>query len=154
MLIPTLKKFGVGILNPLDKSILTQHHNSELVIDNRLKAIEEGNDAKYAELMKDVVRADLAMLDKSDFLVVYVDKEVHMCGTYYEIAIATQQRKPILVVCKQGRYNVSPWIWGVVPKEMIFGSFDEMEKYLKNIDDSQTKLKRWRFFDVSKYYGN
>jgi hypothetical protein len=151
-IIEALKKLKVGILNPLDKSVFIDNKISELHTTNRKRALKNKDYRTYADIMKEVVRADLAMVDKSDFLIVYIDKDIHMCGSYHEIAIATLQRKPILILCKQGIDEIPPWLWGVVPHEYFFSTTQEVVNYLKYVSKTTKKLKRWRFFDIKKVY--
>ena len=76
---------------------------------------------------------------------------VHMCGSYEEIATANRQKKPILVWCEQGKMLAPNWLFFMLPHEQIFSSMDEVLTYLKviNEDHKPYDLKRWFFFEDS-----
>src|SRR5688572_4744561 len=77
-IIPELRKRGIGVLNPLNKPFADSHFSEDenfvIVRENLL------SDKKYdelSELMKiHVCRPDLAMCDKADFLIVYLDVDI------------------------------------------------------------------------------
>lgn len=150
---PKLKKFGIGILNPIDKEVIYQFHEDSTFHALKKKLIDEKKYDEYSLLMKQVARSDLRMVDKSDFLIAYVDIDIHMCGTYHEIIMCAIERKPCLLVCKQGKQYTPPWLWGILPHEYFFSTFDEVLKYLKKIDRSKGYIDKWLFFDMEKVYG-
>jgi hypothetical protein len=89
------------------------------------------------------------MCDISDFLIFYVDKNIHLCGSYYEFTISNLARKPILCVVKQGKKETPKWIFGCIPHQFLFNSFEEMLSYLNYVDQSEEEpphFKRWTFF--------
>lgn len=151
-----LRTYGVGILNPLDKSTINNPalNEDEKFVLFRKELIEKKQYDKLHETMKEIVRADLAMVDAAHFLIVLVDKECHMCGTYHELIVASQQKKPCLVVCKQGKDNMPPWLYGILPHERFFSTFNEMLEYLDNIDDGTINDRGWRFFNMDKIYAD
>ena len=78
-----------------------------------------------------------------------------MCGSYHEAFVAVAQKKPLLIMCQQGKQNVPNWLFGVVPHEHMFGSWSELIEYIHHIneDEEVEDLNRWRFFDWEKVYG-
>lgn len=101
---------------------------------------------QFLELKKYVSayrRADLRFVDYSDFLVVLVDPNVHMCGTYNEIFTAEQQHKPIFFVCEGGLKKLPRWLFGVIdlddPKKdkrcNVFESFEQVIEELEKINN-------------------
>lgn len=151
---PILRSMDIGILNPLDKStIYSSLDEDEDYAAKRRNLIEEKRYDEVRDLMKKVIRADLAMVDKADFLIAYIDTSIHMCGSYHEIAVAAHQRKPTLIVCRGGKSAIPPWEWGIIPHEFFFSSFDGMLEYLEEVNRSSGDIKLWRFFDMEKIYG-
>ena len=67
-LTPKLQEMGIGVMNPLDKPMQTQVHEDEELQSLKKSLIEKKDYDGLASLMKDVVRADLRMVDKADFL--------------------------------------------------------------------------------------
>jgi nucleoside 2-deoxyribosyltransferase len=108
------------------------------------------------ENMKDIVASDLRGVDTSHALILYVDTDVHMCGSFFEAAWACLLKKPVIVCCKQGKVGIPDWLFGVCRHEMMFGSWDEVKNYLRHVafDPNAEHYKRWRFIDMEKVYGN
>lgn len=153
-IIPKLRKLGIGILNPCDKPMRGYDEGIEYKkLLNNLKA--EGKIEEMRNHIRDIVGSDLRMVHKSDFVILYIDKDIFMCGSFIEAAWAMQQRKPLLVVCKQGKLNTPYFLMGMVPDVHLFNNFDELMTYIKHIDqdDCIAHLRRWHFFDYDKVYG-
>ena len=102
-------------------------------------------------MMKTIRTTDLRLVDISNFLVVNLDLDVHPCGTYEEIFWANRQKKPILIHMEQGKKNAPDWLFGTIPHQMIFSSWDEIKEYLRNIDSGKyfKTYDRWYFFNVN-----
>jgi nucleoside 2-deoxyribosyltransferase len=150
-LTPFLETLGVVVLDPCDKPIDIGVEDTE----NRELRKELKEQEKFEEItpdMKTIRRTDLRMVDKSDFLIVNVDVDVHMCGTYEEETLANSQKKPILYRIDGGRKNVPDWLIGKVPHQFFFSTWSELRSYLVNVDNgSDTRhFKRWMFFDLAK----
>lgn len=145
-----LKPLGVTVLDPCKKPI---DIGGETIDDrdfhNNLK--QKG---KYSELQKHmkVIRAtDLRMVDISDFIILNVDVEIHMMGSYEEMTLANRQKKPIIVHVEQGKQNAPNWMFGMIPHQHMFGSWYGLESYLYHIntDEIFEHHKRWMFFDLA-----
>lgn len=158
---PRLRDMNIGILNPLDKPMLEEVSEDEnflakrdALFDNIVNNDTLENRYAFADFMKmHVVRPDLGMVDYAHFLIVYIDMDIHLAGTYRELVQAFLQRKPCLIVCKQGVAHVAKWWWGELDPAFFFNNFDEMFEYLEEIDRTTDQRKFWRFFDLEKVYG-
>jgi len=145
-------RYDVGILNPCDKPTF------EAIEDDKQREIRQSllNQGKYdkvEEMMKPIVRVDLRMVDRADFLILHVDKSVHMCGSYDEQTRAILERKPTLIVCEQGKSGIPHWLFGTVPHRFMFSNFDEMFEYLDRINSGEVvEPKYWHFFDYDKIF--
>lgn len=144
-----LEPLGVTVLNPCKKPIDV---GGETIDDrdhhNNLKRL-----GHYAELQKNmkVIRAtDLRMVDISDFVILNVDIDVHMCGSYEELTLSNRQKKPIIVHVEQGKRSAPNWMFGMIPHEHIFGTWEDLISYLHSINSAETidQLKRWMFFNL------
>ncbi len=147
-------KYKIGIIDPCDKP--SDYAMEDPATMQRVtKLREEGRFDEYVEWAKRMVGIDYRSVHKSDFLILYIDKDVHMCGSYVEMAIATQERKPILIVCKQGKRKISGFPWGMIPHQMMFNNFDDMFVYLDKVDSGEETedYRRWAFWDYEKIYG-
>jgi hypothetical protein len=154
MLTPILHQIGIGVFNPCDKPTNEGDESPEVKAEwAYLK--ENGRWDEYRTLIKPIIGVDLRMVDKSDFIILYINKEVHMCGSYHESAWAFLERKPVLVVCEQGKVNCPMFIFGLTPHEQIFDNFADMLLYLTKVANGtiEPDKKRWRFFDYDKVFG-
>jgi len=153
-LTPKLRAMGLGVLDPCDKPCAFGEEGPEFRDKiNRLKIQGDFETAKA--LMRDISAIDLRMIDIAHFVIVYMNIDVHMCGTYHEAFTAVQQKKPILVMCEQGRENVPNWMFGVMPYQHMFDSWDDLLAYLDRVNSGEETrhYNRWRFFDFDKVYG-
>ena len=114
---------------PTDFIQETPETNKELCSKRRTRLFDE-----VAEKMKWVRRVDLRLVHLSDFLIIYLNKEIPTCGTFEEITWANQEKKPILIMYAQGKNEAPLWLFGMIPHEMIFSSWSEMQNYLDDID--------------------
>ena len=149
-----IKKIGVGVLNPCDKPTTfgIEDENFREII-SALKTQNKFEDIRTK--MKPITAIDLRMVDICHFLVMHIDMDVHMCGSYHEAFVASGQKKPVLVVCEQGKAEAPNWLFGIIPHEHIFSSWSELLEYLYHIneDEGVQHLNRWRFFDWERVYG-
>jgi len=152
---PFLLSKQVGILDPCDKacSFGVENEKTRETIQN-LKEI--GYFAQIQSIMKPICAVDLRMVDIAHFLILYLDLDSHMCGSYHEAFEACSQKKPILVVCKQGKSNIPNWMFGVVPHQMMFSDWTDMTNYLEFVDTAKVvdHMNRWRFLDMDYVYGS
>ena len=150
---PKLKDMGLGVLDPCNKPTDFAPEDGNF----RDKIIELKKQKDYNEIkarMKDIVAIDLRMVDLAHFVIMYIDLNVHMCGSYHEAFLAVSQKKPVLVVCKQGKPKIPNWMFGVIPHQHMFDNWSLLLEYLYHVneDDNVDHLKRWRFFNFSEIY--
>jgi len=101
--------------------------------------------------MKQIRSIDLRMVDIADFMVVNLDLDVHACGTLEELFWANRMKKPVLVRTEQGKRNTPDWLFGTLPHQLMFSTWDEVIAYLRHVarDEHVDHLKRWRFFNFT-----
>lgn len=150
-----MMNMGIGVLNPCDKPIKfveENKHTRKLVRWSK----EDGCFDVAKGIMKPICYSDLRMVDVADFLIVYIDTEVHLAGTYHELTLGIMQKKPTLIMCEQGKSEIPNWWFGVIPHELMFSSWGELLAYLNKINNGEDDrdLGRWRFFDFKKVYGS
>lgn len=138
---------GIKVYNPLEKPIGRADEVENRGFRKELK--ESGRYSEFAELMKDVRHVDRRMVDKSDFIICYIDLDIHLCGTYDELGLATDQCKPVIVLCRQGKKNVPDWLFAQCDHRLFFSSLNEVTEYLDGVNDgSNTEdLGKWLIFD-------
>ena len=143
-----LRSRGVIVLDPTNKPIdigVEDMENRQL--RHELKAA--GDYRSVSQDMKIIRCVDLRMVDLSDFLVVNIDTNVHACGTYEELTLGNRQKKPIILRIEQGKANAPDWLFGTLPHQMMFSTWEEVSDYLHNIDSAPEvdAMRRWLFFN-------
>ena len=145
---PFLKDLGLVVFNPIKKPIdIGLEDSSAHQIKIKLKEQKKYDD--LSKMMKIIRRVDLRLVDISDFLIVNLDLNTHPCGTLEEIFLANREKKPIIVHMEQGKWNTPDWLFGTIPHQMIFSSWDEIKEYIVQIDSSKNidSYDRWYFFN-------
>ena len=146
--------FGVGVLNPCDKPIDLASENDE----TRNEIIKHKKNKDYdrvKKIMQPIVSSDLHMVDLSNFVILYIDKNAHMCGSYHESTYACLEKKPIIVCCKQGKDEIPNWLYGIANHRLFFSNWKSVENYLLNVAYSSLEthiLNGWRFLDYEKIF--
>lgn len=149
-----LWKHDIGVFNPCDKP--TGPPEDENFVDYVNSIKESGNFDRANEVMYPVIKADLHMVDLSNFVIAAIDKDIHLCGSYCEISYSTLEKKPVIIWCPQGKAAVPNWLFGFgLRHEMFFETLEEVKNYILHIcyDEQVDDLGRWRFIDYDKVFG-
>lgn len=138
-----LKDLGIIFLDPTSKMDgLTPDVGIEQEKIAQMKKEERWDELRV--FMKKIVRSDLRCVDYCDFVIAYVDPDVHMCGSYHEIVCAVNQKKPVLAVVNGGKKRASSWLFGILRTDAMFDNVEELVEYFKN---PEFKLdERWVLF--------
>jgi len=150
-----LEDIGVIVLNPYSKPLRKDTHSRVVLEDdeNFKYIIEARNKKDYDEItrrFKQVRAIDLRFVDKSDFIVAFLNFDVLMTGTMEEIFTANRQRKPVIILSSKPKNEMPPWYFGAFPHEVFFETIDQVKEYIRHIDqDENIDLlgNRWVFFD-------
>lgn len=144
---PFLEEMGIVVFNPINKPTEIGLEDTN-VQQRKIKLKEEENYDELSSMMRTIRAVDLRLVDISDFLIVSLDLNTHPCGTYEEIFLANRQKKPIIIHVEQGKKQAPDWIFGTIPHQFIFSSWDEIKQYLQIINSAEKidHHKRWFFF--------
>jgi nucleoside 2-deoxyribosyltransferase len=146
---------NIGVLCPYNKAIINSQHEDHKYYDeiNILKKYNQFEEVH--KKMRAVAADDYRMVDKADALILYIDKNAHMCGSYHENCMAAYQRKPVIVCCPQGISEIPNWIFSICRHEMFFQTLSEVKAYIEFVchASSVPTYNRWRFFDYDKVFG-
>ena len=154
---PFLNNLDIGVFNPCDKAINNcKVHEDEKFVEhiNELKRL--GYLAHAQKEMQEIVRIDLKLVDLSNFLILNLVPDVHMCGSYGEQTLACFQRKPIIIHCAKGIHAIPNWLFGICDPELFFDTWSEVRAYITNIATGATvndNDSKWRFLDYDKVFG-
>lgn len=144
-----LKKAKIIVWSPLTTPFLN-FRLEDSALKAQIKSCLESRDFDgVSSLMKQIVRRDLSMVDKCDFLIAHIDPNVYTCGTYHEIFIAVNQRKPVFIFTED-KAKIPSWLFGVLPHENIFESLDSLINHILRIDSGAEAInnKYWKLVDV------
>ena len=111
-----------------------------------LKVARENKDFETMRtIAKNFVRKDLALVDRSDFLIANLPFKVPTTGSHHEIINSNNAKKPTLLL-SEGKENIPLWYYGFIPPESMFGSWDELWQYLDDVDAGKhMNNSRWAF---------
>lgn len=132
-------KFGVNVFDPFSDPKQQWVDDLELARGNK-------DYSKIRKIAKNFVRKDLCMVDRSDFLVAYMPYKVPTTGTIHEIIVSNEAKKPTLIVSPQGKECAPIWLWGILPENYFFDSWDGLYNYLQEVTDGKhIDDDRWHF---------
>lgn len=126
---------GIRFIDPCDKpeSCAPEVFEGKRVVDKFRDAEDWRGMRDFVKILR---REDLRFTDIADFLIVKVDPNVHMCGSYDELFLAERQRKPIFCIIEGGIEKLPVWLFGVFHLENIFESVDECIEHLKILNNT------------------
>lgn len=90
--------------------------------------------------VKAFVRLDLRYLDLSDFIIIAVDKNTHMCGSYHEIVQAQIQKKPRFAIVNGGKRNMPTWLFSIINPNDVFDTLDDCVQRIIDLDNGKLPL--------------
>ncbi len=110
------------------------------------KARDEHDYETMTTIAKLFVHKDLAMVDRADLVIAYLPYKVPTTGTIHEIINSANAKKPVLLVCPQGKNLIGAWFYGFIPHKMMFGSWEDLYIYLDEVNEGKHKdNKKWHF---------
>ena len=143
-----VKDLGITWLDPTRKPTTCGMEDEEGRA-GRAEMKARGDFQAVTDAMKPIRRIDLRMVDVADFLIVNLDMDVHACGTYNEVTLATQQKKPIIFHIEQGVNQAPDWLFSMTPWQLMFDEWSQVHQYLWHVAhgrDVET-FDRWCFFE-------
>lgn len=143
-----LKGIGVIYFDPYKKPFINAPEEDENTHSRMFALMESGEYDEVSEYFKQVRSFDLSMVDRSDFIICYLNPKVPTYGTVEELATAVKMKRPVFLVVEGGKKNTPLWVMGMIPHKYIYDSFDDVKKVLTNIDSGvkTTDSDRWRLF--------
>lgn len=121
---------------------LKQEVKAELLLTKKLR--ESGNWDELSKFMKVVVRQDHRCIDISDFVIFYLDTDIHTCGSYFEFRAAMSQKKPYFLISNGGKEKVPSWLFGIMDHNFIFPDVQSVISNLVKLDSGQIPISdKW-----------
>lgn len=135
-----LKSIGVNVFNPSEKPFHPLLNDEQGYI-NDLVANKDWN--KLSEVMHEINRIDLRMVDKSDFIIARISNTISTAGAIHEIINADLQKKPVLIFCPEGKEFVNKWLFGFLDHTLFFTDVMQIMTYLSYINVSGFPNNKW-----------
>lgn len=144
--IDAVRKAGmkVGFLDPCNKPKELNNDYVGLEFEYCAKLKQEGRWEELTQLVNTFRHQDLRFIDNCDFVVVYINRKVHTCGTYDEIFMAERQQKPIFAIVEGGKKECPDWLFGAIRWQEMFDTFEESVNHLLKIHRGEVTMdSRW-----------
>jgi nucleoside 2-deoxyribosyltransferase len=149
-----LKSRGIIVLDPTEKPISGLNEIPSEIGEEKRKtqAMKDAGDFEgYRDISKKIRNMDLRMTDIADFLIVYIDQSIPMCGTWEELFNANRQKKPIIVIIKNGPAGAPLWLHGTIHYKYMFSDLKQAEHFISSIDNGDIEMDgRWHLLDHVK----
>lgn len=142
----TLDLIGVTCFNPYQKPFLSGVNENKDTQNLLKEQREQGDLWKVHETMKGIVADDLAMVDRSDFIICHIDPKVPTFGTIHEFVVANQLKKPIFTFVEGGVRKTPLWMLGLIPTRYFYDSLSCLLDTIIRIDKEEFEIdsSRWR----------
>jgi hypothetical protein len=132
------EEFNIDLFDPFEDP-------KQQWVEKLHKAREECDYNEMARIAEKFVHKDLSIVDECRFVVAYLPHKVCTTGTHHEIINSVNLKKPVMIVCPQGKQFTPLWYYGFIPHEFMFGSWGSLYTYLYEVDAGLHKEnKRWR----------
>jgi len=137
---------GITCFDPYQKPFMHDVEEGDEVRDELLKKLEEADYDTVSKRMRKIRMYDLNLVDRSDFIVAYLNMDIPTCGTWEEIFNANRMKKPIFLIMEGGKKRAPLWMFGTIPHKYIYPSVEEALDILVKIDDGKIEIdsNRWR----------
>lgn len=147
-----LYEMGVTVLDPYKGQMMgDKAENAELHSWFKELIKQEDFDTLSQELKK-IRNRDLRFVDLSDYIIGYINPKVYTCGTWEEIFLANRQKKQIFLVVEGTKKDAPYWLFGTIPHQFIFDSFEQLKQYLKNINSGEEPINNTRLHLLKEEY--
>jgi hypothetical protein len=108
--------------------------------------MEEEKYDEVQERMREVRAYDLNLVDRSDFIIAYIDPKTPTFGAVEELVTAVRMKRPTFIAVEGGKKLCPYWLLGMFPHKYIYDSVDNISKMLIKIDNGKKEIDsdRWR----------
>jgi nucleoside 2-deoxyribosyltransferase len=142
-----LSKIGIVCLSPLDKVFKNFEKEGENLHTELKELIKKGDLEPVHQKMKSIRRRDLALIDRSDFVVCVLDVQKPTFGTIEELVLSEKQSKPVFIVVKGGAIPL--WLLAMFKPKYFYDSLEDVIIHLKKLDNGELPItdENWRIFE-------
>lgn len=141
-------------LNPLNITVF-DHYNKPFEnkkLDESEKAAAQlkmwAETEQYDKIadLKNIRAFDLALIEKSDFIIFHFIPGIVTVGSWEEFFLANRSKRPIFFITEGGKKLTPYWVFWTIPHEYIYSSKEEVIDVLQKIDSGEKHIdsERWR----------
>ena len=143
---PVLEKMGIIVFNPYHKPFLKDIQENDDIKKHLDELLEGGHFDEVQARMKEIRAYDLNLVDRSDFIIVYIDPKTPTFGTVEEMVTAVKMKRPTFIAIEGGKKCCPLWLLGMFPHKYIYDSIDDIMNMVIKIDDGEKEIDsdRWR----------
>lgn len=144
-----VKDMGIICLNPLEKMFSNFKEESFTFREEMFAALRDNDFDKVHKSMQEVRRRDLAAVDRSDFVVAYLNPLKPTFGSVEELSLAVSQNKHIFLVINGGKNKCPLWLAGMIKPKFLYNNLDEVILELRKINsgDMDADNEHWRLLN-------
>lgn len=141
-----LQEKNITVFDPYKKPFTNAPEEDEQTHARMQALMEAGEYDEVSAHFKQVRALDLSMVDRSDFIICYLNPKVFTAGSMEELVTATRMKRPIFLVIEGGKKKTPLWILGMIPHKFIYNNFDELKQMITHIDTGVKSIDsdRWR----------
>lgn len=112
---------------------------------NHIKQLIAEEEFEELENYKSIRSHDLALIDKSDFVIIHFIPGITMCGTWEEFFSANRIKRPIFFITDNKKLTPA-WVYWTIPYRYIYNTKEEVLNILQRIDSGDVPIDsdRWR----------
>jgi len=129
-----LKELGIVSLNPRIQCFTNQLNEDQESADFLKGLLAKGEHHTVKDFMQKIIRRDLRMVDRADFIIVNLEPKLPTYGTTHEIVVASLQRKPILLRMDD-KSKLPLWYCGLLDMSLVFEKWDDLYHYIRYVND-------------------
>ena len=141
-----LKNIGVMVFNPYHKPFLKDMEEGDFIRQRLLDLMDRENYNEVEKRMREIRSYDLNLVDRSDFIIAYINPKVPTFGSMEELVTAVKMKKPTFISIEGTKKCCPLWLLGMFPHKYIYNNIDEMLDMILKIDAGKKEIdsNRWR----------
>lgn len=140
------KKMSITTFDPYKKPFVKDIRENDDTRKHIHELMEEERYDEVQERMKEIRAYDLNLVDRSDFIVAYIDPITPTFGTVEELVTAVRMKKPTFIAIEGGKKKCPYWLLGMFPHKYFYNTIDDIKEMIIRIDsgDKEMDSDRWR----------
>lgn len=142
----SLEVRNITVFDHYNNPFLFEHIKDDKETGEKIKKlVEEERWDEIAEYKK-IRIYDLALIDKSDFIIVNYNPNVQTCGTWEEFFWANRMKKPIFFINEYDFKRTPVWVFWTIPVKYVYKNKESVLQTIYDIDDEKIPVDsdRWK----------